>query len=241
MRSRSSIHVYAGRRLLHTAPGLAGLLVLAVAGTAGIAFAAIPGGDGKVSGCYAKQGGALRVIDKAKGQTCKTGERPLVWNQRGLRGLPGAAGSAGPAGANGAAGAAGAQGPSGPQGPQGPQGEDGPEGPPGFALAVAYVYNAGDPPGLDQNRGWGVVSVRRPETGLFCVKLDTDIPLNELAPMVSGNQTPFSGVPLAAIAPSMACNPPPLPEDEVGVWTYRVQTNGDPVALSNMDFTLVVP
>ena len=117
MRSRSSILRYAGRRLLHTAPGLAGLLVLAVAGTAGIAFAAIPGGDGKVSACYAKQGGALRVIDKAKGQTCKASERRLVWNQRGLRGLTGAAGAAG---AKGAAGAAGSTGPAGPAGPAGP-------------------------------------------------------------------------------------------------------------------------
>jgi hypothetical protein len=58
-----------------------------------------------------KQGGALRVIDKAKGQTCKDSERRLVWNQRGPRGL---AGSAGSPGATGPAGPAGPAGPSGP-------------------------------------------------------------------------------------------------------------------------------
>ena len=99
---------------MHTAPGVAGLLVLAVAGTAGIAFAAIPGGDGKVSACYAKQGGALRVIDKAKGQSCRASERPLRWNQRGLQGARGVAGTPGAAGPTGPTGATGPTGPAGP-------------------------------------------------------------------------------------------------------------------------------
>jgi Collagen triple helix repeat (20 copies) len=255
MRSRASIFRYAGRRLLHTAPGLAGLFVLAIAGTAGIAFAAIPGGEGKVSACYAKQGGALRVIDKAKGQTCRASERPLVWNQRGLRGVPGpagqagangpagAAGAQGPAGANGAAGAAGAPGPAGPQGPQGPRGPEGPESPAGFALAVAYVSNQSSDPELIPLKSWGVASVRTPSNGVFCVKLDTGIPLSELAPIVNPNDDPQRGmgaVPIAMVnIGSTACGPP---FDEIAVETYRVQQPGGTMgAVSNLDFTLVVP
>lgn len=241
MRSRSTILRYAGRRLLHTAPGLAGLLVLAVASTAGIALAAIPGGDGKISACYAKHGGALRVIDKTKGQACRASERRLVWNQRGLRGVPG---SAGAAGANGAAGTAGAQGPAGPQGPQGPQGVEGPEGSSGFgALAVAYVNNQLSTPHLDTNKSWGVASVRKPSNGVFCVKLDYDIPLSDLAPIASPNDDPQLGmgqIPLALVPFGAAdCG---SPFDEITVNTYRVQQPGGTMgAVSDMSFTLVVP
>jgi hypothetical protein len=242
MPSRSSIVRYAGRRFLHTAPGLAGLLVIAVAGTAGIAFAAIPGGDGKVSACYAKQGGALRVIDKAKGQTCKAGERPLAWNQKGLRGLTG---PAGPAGANGATGPVGAQGPAGPEGPQGPQGDQGPEGPPGFAWAVAYVFPdaGGLGPRIDQNRSWNAASVRSPVTGVFCITLeDNSFAIDELAPVASGNQDlGHPGTPLVVVAPTTTCNQPPDVPDEIGVYTYAIPANGGPVALSNLSFTMVVP
>jgi hypothetical protein len=240
MQSRSSILRYAGRRLLHTAPGLAALLVLAVASTAGIAFAAIPGADGKVSACYAKQGGVLRVIDKAKGQTCKASERPLVWNQKGLRGLTG---PAGPAGANGAAGAAGARGPAGPEGPEGPQGVEGPEGPPGFALAVAYVYTGGGfPPQIRFEKSWGVQSVRRPFQGVFCIKLGDalfDIPLDQFAPIVSPNPTSFPpGVPLAVIGDTATCG---VDTHELSVRTYQVSPDGTAVATNGLDFTLVIP
>jgi hypothetical protein len=56
----------------------AALVVAAVAG--GIAFAAIPGSDGTISGCYRVSDGALRVIDAEAGQTCRQGEKPLSWS-----------------------------------------------------------------------------------------------------------------------------------------------------------------
>jgi hypothetical protein len=241
MPSQSSILRYAARRLLHTAPGLAGLLVLAVAGTAGVAFATIPGGDGRISACYAKQGGALRVIDKAKGQTCKATERPLVWNQRGLRGVPG------PTGATGAAGPVGAQGPTGPQGPQGPEGPEGPEGPQGFgALALAYVNNQLADPLLDANRSWGFSSVRRAFDGIFCLTLDPDLGLGinpnaHIAPIASPNddaQLAPGTVPIAEVPfHSIDCHP-----DEITVRTYRLSPYPSfRDAASNMSFTVVVP
>jgi hypothetical protein len=36
---------------------------IATVALAGTAYAAIPGGDGTIHGCYAKSGGTLRVID----------------------------------------------------------------------------------------------------------------------------------------------------------------------------------
>jgi hypothetical protein len=74
-----------------------------VCSTVGIAFAAIPGRNGTIKGCYATRSGALRVISDRK--RCHRGERTLSWNQRGPTGRTGAVGRTGPqglAGQNGA-------------------------------------------------------------------------------------------------------------------------------------------
>ena len=60
---------------------------------AGIAFAAIPGSDGTISACFKKTRKILRVINAEAGQTCRSDERPLSWNQEGP---PGPTGSPGP-------------------------------------------------------------------------------------------------------------------------------------------------
>jgi hypothetical protein len=75
--------------------------------TGGLAVAAIPTGDGTITGCYDNRTGMLRVIDSEAGAQCRTSETPLAWSQTGP------------------------QGPQGPEGPQGPQGSQGPPGPPG--------------------------------------------------------------------------------------------------------------
>src|SRR4051794_13582461 len=78
-----------------------GLLALAVAlgGTSYAAISKIPGPGGKISACYKKRGGNLRVVDaKTK---CRRGERSLAFSQKGPRGLPGAAGQQGEKGEKG--------------------------------------------------------------------------------------------------------------------------------------------
>ena len=58
-----------------------GAIVLAVSG---LANAEIPAADGTIDGCYRKiplNPGALRVIDKEKGQSCFSFEKPLSWQQ----------------------------------------------------------------------------------------------------------------------------------------------------------------
>jgi hypothetical protein len=113
--------------------------VLVVAAGIGVASAGIPSNGGKIYGCYAKSGGALRVVHS--GDKCKSGEQPLFWNQQGPKGDIGPAGPKGLAGAKGATGAPGAKGATGapgakgPAGPQGPKGDKGPKGDTGAAGA----------------------------------------------------------------------------------------------------------
>jgi hypothetical protein len=103
-------------------------LVAAGLAVATVAFAAIPDGDGAISGCYTKIGGVVRVIDTAKGERCTRYEVPITWNQAGSPGQPGEPGPRGEPGAQGEPGPAGPQGEPGPQGQPGPQGEPGPAG-----------------------------------------------------------------------------------------------------------------
>ena len=72
--------------------GLAGFAVgvvatMTIAG-GGVALASIPSSStAKFTGCVAKQGGALRVIDAQSGKKCKSSEKKITWskgwNQRG--------------------------------------------------------------------------------------------------------------------------------------------------------------
>lgn len=111
-------------------------IVAGVCLSVGVATGTIPGGDGKINGCYGKLGGVLRVIDTEKSppDACSRLEVPIRWNQVGPRGE---VGPAGPPGAQGEPGPQGESGPSGAAGPQGPPGErgstgeTGPPGPPG--------------------------------------------------------------------------------------------------------------
>ncbi len=98
------------------------------------------GDDGTIRSCVHKNSGAVRVL--ADGETCKSNERLLVFNQQGEQGDAGPQGPAGPPGADGAqgpqgpAGPPGADGAQGPQGPAGPPGADGAQGPQGPAGAA---------------------------------------------------------------------------------------------------------
>jgi len=96
---------------------IAGIAAIAVAASAGAAYAAIPGGDGVVHGCFTKSSGALRVID-ASATTCKSGEGALNWDQQGTPGTPG---------------------PTGPKGDPGTPGPTGPKGDPGGLAGYQQV------------------------------------------------------------------------------------------------------
>lgn len=86
---------FAGRCLVSRSGRLL-LVVAVVAGVSagvGVATGAIPGGDGRISACYSKIGGAVRVIDAERGQACKPSEESISWNQQGP---PGPQGEPGP-------------------------------------------------------------------------------------------------------------------------------------------------
>ena len=100
-------------------------LIACAALAGGVAYAAIPDGNGVIHGCYntgANPSGALRVIDTEAGAKCAKNEKPLAWNQQGPKGDKGDQGDPGPAGPAGPAGPTGATGPQGPQGPAGASG-----------------------------------------------------------------------------------------------------------------------
>lgn len=86
--------------------------IATVVALAGIAGAADSNANPKLSACYAKKSGAMRLVTPAK--KCKKGEKRTSWNMKGIRGMRGLAGAQG---APGAAGKQGAQGPKGDRGP----------------------------------------------------------------------------------------------------------------------------
>jgi hypothetical protein len=110
---------------------------------AGIAFGAIPGAGGVISGCYDKQSGQMRIYDTAGGlpKGCGKSEMAISWNQQGPKGDKGDTGPQGPAGPTGPAGPAGPTGPTGPAGPIGPAGPTGTT--QGFSAHVGFVAVAG--------------------------------------------------------------------------------------------------
>jgi Collagen triple helix repeat (20 copies) len=111
--------------------GGASALIFAVAG---VAYAAIPGSNGVINGCYEKRTGILRVIDTEAGKRCLSFETAISWNQGGPEGPvgdKGPTGDKGPQGDPGVAGDKGLAGDKGPIGDPGPIGDKGPQGDPG--------------------------------------------------------------------------------------------------------------
>ena len=80
------------------------LAVATVAVSAGVGYAAIPGSNGVINGCFEKRTGLLRVSDAEAGKSCLSLETPISWSQQGAerrsraaRAARRARGSAGPA------------------------------------------------------------------------------------------------------------------------------------------------
>ncbi len=106
-------------RTRHTT--MVALAAIALGGSFGASIAAWANDDGAViSGCYANQTGALRVV--TDDDQCRPEETGVQWNQQGPPGPVGAPGPQGPIGPTGPAGPPGPQGAQGPAGPQGPAG-----------------------------------------------------------------------------------------------------------------------
>ena len=117
--------------------GISTLASVGLLAAAGVAYAAIPGDDGVIHGCYntgSNPSGQLRLIDPATGAKCSKNEYALSFNQQGPKGDRGEVGPQGPKGDTGATGPQGPTGATGPIGPSGPQGPAGPATPPSYAI-----------------------------------------------------------------------------------------------------------
>src|SRR3954453_21663738 len=77
-----------------------GLAAVGLVSYGATALASIPSSNGTIYGCYAKSGGATRIIDPGK-QKCSTTENPISWSQRGPRGFRGLPGQDGQDGVSG--------------------------------------------------------------------------------------------------------------------------------------------
>jgi hypothetical protein len=84
------------RRRLSPATVISMLALFVALGAGSYAVGAIPGQNGRISACFQKKGGSLRVINVENGKTCKAGEKQLGWNQKGPKGARGVRGPAGP-------------------------------------------------------------------------------------------------------------------------------------------------
>lgn len=123
------------------------VIVIALLLGGSVAFGAIPGAGGKIDGCYTKLGGVVRVVDKAKSESCNSKlETPLSWNQTGPAGPKGEKGDVGPTGMPGE------QGEKGDAGPPGAKGEKGDIGPAGADGAKGEKGDTG-PAGADGAKG----------------------------------------------------------------------------------------
>jgi hypothetical protein len=143
------------------------LATLAASMTAvGIAYGAIPDGNGVYSACMLKATGTIRLIDPALPSSnllshCTTWEKLVSWSsvagglpgKDGTNGKDGAPGPPGTNGTNGAAGLPGKDGTNGVTGPDGPKGDKGdtgspgPQGPAGSSTGGSLEALAGTPCG----------------------------------------------------------------------------------------------
>ena len=125
---------------------LAGVVLL-IAG--GVAFAAIPSGDGVFTACRLNATGTIRLIDPSLPRSsllshCTSLETQISWNKGGLAGPTGEKGPTGDKGPNGDQGARGDKGDRGDNGPPGDQGPIGDKGPVGDKGPTGDKGPAGD-------------------------------------------------------------------------------------------------
>jgi hypothetical protein len=94
-------------RFRRPSPATVIAIVALVVATTGVAIGSFAPKNGKITACYSKKSGALRLVDAKK--KCRKGEQRIAWNQKGRRGPRGPVGDEGFDGFDGFDGADGAE------------------------------------------------------------------------------------------------------------------------------------
>jgi hypothetical protein len=147
---------------------LAATVIAVVAGSA-LAWASTTA-EAPIRACYATRDGLLPVLHSKgdlrliqPGESCRSYEKPITWNQAGVPGSPGEPGAPGLPGEPGA---------------QGPQGEPGPQGPPGEPgtsdSATAFVASAGPVSAGTASQPEVIVSLPVP-AGAYAISVAADM------------------------------------------------------------------
>ncbi|MGN6275920.1 MAG: hypothetical protein ACTHNP_08320 [Solirubrobacterales bacterium] len=123
------------------------------------------GSSSAIHGCYSKRTGVLRVAN-----TCRHGEKRLVWNQT----------------------------ITGPQGPRGAEGAVGPAGAAGSARAYAYVNGSVSSPSFNAQRTRGFSAVSEPAKGVYCLTAPGIDPATTAPAVTAVYNSGFAGVPTSA-------------------------------------------
>jgi hypothetical protein len=212
------------------------LLLLATPAVVAAMAVAVPALAGSSSGSGAHSSTAPKAQTSAKCIVALVGKRRvrecLIAGPRGPRGVRGFLGPNGPRGV---------QGKTGKQGPTGEAGAAGSQGPPGTARAYALVQTGPSGAALVPGQTAGIVAIRRPLTGIYClVPASGIVPAGE-APVASGEAS-YSGpevvVPVAVV---FAGQPNDCGSGEFEVKTYNIPTAGHPEPSNRVAFTIVVP
>ena len=80
-------------RFRRPSPATVIAIVALVVATTGVAIGSFAPKNGKITACYSKKSGALRLVDAKK--KCRKVEQRIAWNQKGRRGPRGPVGDEG--------------------------------------------------------------------------------------------------------------------------------------------------
>jgi hypothetical protein len=211
------------------------LLLLATPAVVAAMAVAVPALAGSSSGSGAHKSSAPKAHSSAKCIVALVGKRRmrecLIAGPKGPRGVRGFLGPNGPRGVQGKTGKPGETGAAGPVGSQGP---------PGTARAYALVQPSPSGVGLVPAQTAGIIGIRRPLTGIYCLIPASGIIPTAEAPVASGEASHSGSKVMVPVAVVFAGLPNSCGSGEFEVETYNI-SGSEPKLSDEVAFTIIVP